>query len=130
MDEKSQQLASEWFEKAQADLDFARLGFKETKHYGEVCFLCQQVVEKYLKGFLVAMCKRPRKIHSVGALAKSCAKFNKEFGDLISKCKILDRYYIPPRYPVPSRIRYYKKDAKEAIEIAEVIVRLIKRLLR
>jgi HEPN domain-containing protein len=47
-------LAKEWFVKAKADLDFAKLGFKETKHYGQICFLCQQAVEKYLKGFLVA----------------------------------------------------------------------------
>lgn len=43
-------LADEWFEKARADVDFARIGFKETEHYGQVCFLCQQAAEKYLKG--------------------------------------------------------------------------------
>lgn len=50
-DKNSHQLAQEWFKKAQADIDFAKLGFKETEHYGQVCFLCQQAVEKYLKGF-------------------------------------------------------------------------------
>lgn len=68
------ELAYEWFKKAKADIDFAKIGFKETEHYGEVCFLCQQAAEKYLKGYLVANGVNPPRIHSVASLTVKCSK--------------------------------------------------------
>lgn len=130
MDDKSRQLAEEWFKKAQADIDFAALGYKETEHYGEICFLCQQAVEKYLKGFLVANSVRPEKIHSAATLAAKCSTISQDFKTVIDQCKILDRYYIPPRYPVPYGVQYRKQDAKEAIEITESLTTLVLRLLK
>ncbi|HLD82772.1 MAG TPA: HEPN domain-containing protein [Candidatus Omnitrophota bacterium] len=123
-------LAQEWFKKAQADIDFANLGLRETEHYGEVCFLCQQAAEKYLKGFLVANNIAPKKIHSTAALITKCASINREFNELVDQCKVLDRYYIPPRYPVPAKIQYHKQDAREAIETTESIIALVLRLLK
>lgn len=130
MANKNLELAQEWFNKAKADIDFARIGFKETEHYGQVCFLCQQAVEKYLKGFLVAKGIKPKKIHSTATLVRKCAQISKEFSDFISLCKILDRYYIPTRYPVLSAALYKKEDAQEALQILDGIVNLVNKLLK
>lgn len=73
---------------------------------------------------------KPKKIHSTAILAHRCSKVNKDFQELIDKCKILDRYYIPPRYPVSSELIYQKQDANEAIEITKSIIVLISRLLK
>ncbi len=118
-------LSSEWFKKAKADIDFAEIGFKETKHYGQVCFLCQQAAEKYLKGFLVAKGIKPQKIHSVATLALKCAKLEKAFGKIIPICKVLDRYYIPTRYPVAIGLIFKKEDSQEALRILSEIINLI-----
>lgn len=126
MDKNSLQLADEWFKKAQADLDFARIGLKETNHYGQVCFFCQQVVEKYLKGFLVAHQRKFRKIHHTSSLIKRCINIDQRFEKFTEKCKILDSYYIPTRYPVPWEEKYTKKDAENSLKIAESIVKLVR----
>lgn len=125
MANNSLKLAREWFEKAKADIDFAKIGFKETEHYGQVCFLCQQAAEKYLKGFLVSKGIKPPKIHSVATLASKSAKPVKEFKNILPQCKILDRYYIPTRYPVVIGLTFKKQDAQEALCILSKIINLI-----
>lgn len=91
----SRYLTQEWFSKAEADIDFAKLGFKETEHYGQVC---------------------------TATLARKCSLVNKEFKRFIRPCKALDRHYIPPRYPVAIAILYRKQDAKEALEFADSVI--------
>jgi len=120
-------LAGEWFKKAKADIDFAKIGIKETQHYGQVCFLCQQAAEKYLKGFLVANGIKPPRIHSVTTLANRCIKITQKFTDLIPKCKILDRYYIPTRYPIAIGLTFKKEDAQEALCILSKIIKVVER---
>lgn len=34
MDKNAYRLAKEWFDKAEVDMTFARIGIKETEHYG------------------------------------------------------------------------------------------------
>lgn len=122
-------LAAEWFKKAKADIDFAKLGFRETEHFGQVCFLCQQAAEKYLKGFLVSKRIKPPKIHSLAALVKKCSKIDKEFEGLLDKCKLLDRYYIPTRYPVAVNLLFKKEDAELSLQILSELVELVESLI-
>jgi HEPN domain-containing protein len=121
-------LAEEWFTKARADIDFAKIGIRETEHYGQVCFLCQQAAEKYLKGLLVAHGLKPPKIHSVATLAAKCSKFTKELGTVLAKCKLLDRYYIPTRYPVATGLIFKKEDALGALSILTEIIEVVEKV--
>jgi HEPN domain-containing protein len=125
MVDKKALLAKEWFKKAAADIDFAELGYKDTEHYGQVCFLCQQASEKYLKGFLVAKGVKPKRIHSLAALALKCSEYVEAFKSFMPKLKILDRYYIPARYPVMISLKFKKQDATEALRILHDIVDLV-----
>ena len=51
---KNKKLILGWLKKAEDDLSFAKMAFKETEFYDHVCFLSQQAVEKYLKMVIVA----------------------------------------------------------------------------
>lgn len=122
-------LAEEWFERAQADYDFAKMGLEQTQHYGQVCFLCHQTVEKYLKGFLVAHGIKPEKTHFLGMLVEQCVEADAAFRDWINACRRLERHYIAPRYPVPMAGEYKRRDAEEALRVAESIMSLVERNL-
>ena len=43
------QLHEQWHARAQEDLSFAQIGFRE-KYFAQACFLSHQAVEKALKG--------------------------------------------------------------------------------
>jgi len=64
--------AIEWFRIGDSEFAFARLGLrdKENKFYAEVCFMLQQAIEKYLKGFLVYHNGAPEKVHDLGYICK------------------------------------------------------------
>jgi HEPN domain-containing protein len=59
----------QWLDRAEDDLSFAQLGFRE-KYFSQACFLSQQVVEKSLKGFLLAKGRAYPRLHKVFELAK------------------------------------------------------------
>jgi HEPN domain-containing protein len=86
----------EWLERAENDLRFAEIGLKEG-FYAQVCFLSQQVIEKCLKGVLVAFDKSYPKTHSLRELAQLLPEL--KLSKLKAKLTILDGYYVPIRYP-------------------------------
>ncbi|MDP2741254.1 MAG: HEPN domain-containing protein [bacterium] len=122
----NKKLHQEWFDIADNELNFARAGLEELNaFYPQVCFLCQQSTEKYLKGFLVYSKKKFLKIHDLIQLIKLCAKIDKDFLNLLEKVDILDQYYLVSRYPLeypPAG----KEQAKEALETATNIINFIR----
>ena len=48
----NKKIVREWFQLADEDFKYAEDTFRETENYRMICFVCQQVVEKYLKGYL------------------------------------------------------------------------------
>ncbi|MEI8114015.1 MAG: HEPN domain-containing protein, partial [Bacteroidia bacterium] len=62
-----------------------------------VCFHCQQVVEKYLKAFLIAQGVEIRKTHNIEFLLAECEEFDPEFS-LIDP-KDLNDFGVDIRYP-------------------------------
>lgn len=122
----SKKLAKEWFNIGGNEFAFAKAGFEEfSAFYPQICFQCQQAVEKYLKGFLIYYRKVFPKIHDLTELTKLCAKIDKEFLQFLPKTDILSQYYLTSRYPLEYR-EAGKKEAKEAMEIAEEIINFIK----
>jgi len=119
-------LAGEWFLIGSEELKFAESAFQELNaFYSQICFQCQQAVEKYLKGFLVSSGKSFPKIHDLVELVQLCAKRNKDFSKFLDDAGILSQYYITTRYPVeyPPAAR---KQAAEAIKIAQEIISFVK----
>lgn len=124
-----QQLSQEWFKKADDDMLFAKAGFKESGIASNACFLCQQIAEKYLKGYLVSQGVEPKRTHNIPELLLECIKKNKTFSEIEQECKFLNQFYNPVRYPGGIVLDFDKDTAKKAFESAEYIVRFVKNVL-
>jgi HEPN domain-containing protein len=114
----------DWFECAEDDLKFAKIGLREG-FYSQVCFLSQQVIEKTLKGCIKSQGRAFPKTHKLVDLYHLCNfKWLHPYKDRI---KLIDEFYIPTRYPdaipgtLPTRFAN-EKDAKESISAAEEIL--------
>jgi HEPN domain-containing protein len=120
--------ANDWFEQAKNDLNHAKKSL-EMGDYGWACFACQQAGEKAVK----ALYMKKNSIawgHSVYELLENLPEDLKPSLELIEKAKILDKYYIPTRYPNahpsgPAFKFYTKKEAEEAIKICEEVMNFV-----
>jgi HEPN domain-containing protein len=132
--EKQHQEALRWLKTAEEDLGAAR-GLRSLKKYSHACFLAQQCGEKALKALWYALGHDPWG-HSIQKLimdmpdkaAKQQLKSHLEAG------VILDRYYIPTRYPnglpdlTPGEV-YMKQDADLCIRHASASLAAVKSLI-
>lgn len=114
-----------WLKKGTHDLEDAKRLLENGGYADTICFLAQQAVEKYLKGYLMFKKINPRPLHHLEELAKDCARFEKRFLDFLDDYRILTRYYIETRYPPLVPIEYSKREAKRAIEMAKKIIKFI-----
>jgi len=117
----------QWFIKAEEDLGSAEILFRENGPADTICFLCQQAVEKYLKGYLILKRKKFGKIHDLAALLAVCGEIDKEFLDWYKETEKLTSYYIETRYPPDVPVSYTKEEAKEALKLAEEILEFVKK---
>jgi HEPN domain-containing protein len=91
-----------WLEYADADLDSAKVLAQAAynKHNDHACYHCQQAVEKYLKGFLVAMNgQEPKHIHDLDRLCAMCSEYDISFDSLSDECSYLSDFATDARYP-------------------------------
>ena len=118
---KTKILSQRWFKMADEDLLFAKAGWKESGISGHACFMCQQIVEKYLKGFLVSQNINPPRIHDLPKILEMCIEIDGKFRQFTDECEILSGYYIAPRYPLDMPQDYSKEQVEEAFEIVDGI---------
>jgi len=113
-------LTKEWVLKAQEDERSAEILIKEGGSPNTICFLAQQIAEKYLKAFLVFNNQEFPKIHDLERLLKFCEKIERSFNKLQEEARFLSSFYIATRYPgeFPN---FDLKTAKEAFEKAKKI---------
>jgi len=121
--------SSRWFRTAQADLAAAR-DLNASGHFAQACFLCQQAAEKAVKAALFSLDADPRG-HSVTRLLAAARESMPVTGDeitsLVEDAEVLDRFYVPTRYPnglpelIPSEM-YKQKDAERALAAATRIL--------
>ena len=123
-----------WLEQAEHNLNVAKHNLSGG-FYSDVCFMAEQTAQVALKSFIISNKRRYIWEHSVQELAKLCGEYDKDFAGFIEEGKILDRFYIPTRYPdalaspaVPYKT-YNENDALEAIGYAEKIIALVKQKL-
>lgn len=116
----------DWIEQGKLNLRAAKNSLK-MGDYAWACFAAHQAGESALKG----LHQRLGQIawgHSLVDLLQGLPQTVRVSGELIQKAGLLDRFYIPTRYPDahpsgPAGTHYGEKDAEEAIEIGEEIVR-------
>lgn len=117
--------SKDWFEQAKCDLQHARNSIKDGD-YAWACFAAQQSAEKAVKSLYM----KKNAIawgHSVFVLLENLPEDVIPDKALMEKGKILDKHYIPTRYPNahpsgPAYRFYTKEDADQAIKICEEVM--------
>lgn len=127
---RESQIPKNWFAKAKADLESAEILFREGGATDTVCFLCQQAVEKYLKGFLIFKKKKFGKIHDLAVLLALCGEIDKDFLNWYEPAEKLTGYYIETRYPADIPVSYSPHEAKEALRQAGEIIEFTKKKVK
>ncbi len=118
----------DWLKEAKEDLKSAKI-LLEGGQYHHACFHAQQAAEKALKALLRSLHKA-KTGYSVLDLLREVSKDVKVPEELWDMARILDQYYIPPRYPnafsegAPSNY-YTRRQAEEAIRYSEAVVSFV-----
>ena len=98
MNQETKDYIKLWILKAADDLTVIdKLTQFEVIATSAVCFHCQQVVEKYLKAFLISQGVEIRKTHNIEFLLAQCEEFDSDFS-LIDP-KDLNDFGVDIRYP-------------------------------
>jgi HEPN domain-containing protein len=132
--EKQHQEALRWLKTAEEDLGAAR-GLRSLKKHSHACFLAQQCGEKALKALWYALGHDPWG-HSIQKLIVDMPDKASRQGlrAHLEAGVILDRYYIPTRYPnglpdlTPGEV-YLKQDSDLCIRHARAILTSAKSLI-
>lgn len=118
---KQDLIVKEWLDRAKDDgLNAASILEHQDGAPNGVCFLSQQMAEKYLKSFLVQEKKEYPKIHSLLKLTELCVKIDKGFIEIRDEAIFLNTFYVHVRYP-GEYLEFSWKEAKQAFKSAERI---------
>ncbi|MEI7424330.1 MAG: HEPN domain-containing protein [Prolixibacteraceae bacterium] len=131
MNEATQKYIQQWIAKAAVDLVvIEKLTEFEVIATSAVCFHCQQVVEKYLKVFLIANGIDIKKTHNIEFLLAECSDIDPEFSEIDPSD--LNDYGVDIRYPgdlySPSEAETLEHK-KLTISIKDLVEKKIARLL-
>jgi HEPN domain-containing protein len=91
--------ALRWMLQSEDDCKFAKWVLKEGVFFDKGCFIAQQAGEKALKACLYGLGRRRVFGHSLFEMAEELSGKHPRFKKIIEDAKLLDRYYIPTRYP-------------------------------
>ena len=135
--EKNIQEARRWVKKAEDDLDSANI-LKKNGKYAHACFHSQQSAEKAIKAVWYLSDADPWG-HSIKKLIDDLEKvdlklFNK-FKPLLRPAMVLDRFYIPTRYPnglpdITPDEAFAPEDAATCIKYANDIIDSVRSLIK
>jgi len=112
----------DWFSKAQADLQGAKILFKYEGDYSIVAFHCQQAIEKALKGYILKHKGNLIGGHSLVFLCKEASLAEPSVNQYLKDCAFVNQFYLETRYPADIPTVLSKDEAQECISIAETIL--------
>jgi HEPN domain-containing protein len=116
--------ATDWIRFAREDLRVAEWAFS-AQIYNQACFHAQQCIEKALKAWLRYRGAQAPRIHQLSLLLALLP--DDVLADLRPAITLLDRFYIPTRYPdaVPGSLEDGLPDvadAEEALTVAQQVL--------
>jgi HEPN domain-containing protein len=119
------QRAQDWLKQAGRDLEHARQS-KALEHFEWACFAAQQAAEKAAKALHLSL-GTVAWGHSVFELLDGLPLQRRPAETLLDLARMLDRFYIPPRYadahPSGPPYQYYTRaDATQAVTAAQEVV--------
>ena len=124
---KNKEFVIEWFKRAKSNLERAKLGkTSEDILYEDLCFDCQQTVEKAIKALLISLDKEYLPIHSIARLLELVSEAGIEIPEEIKKAIDLTDYAVKTRYPgerEPVSMEEYEETLNK-VQVLEEAVRL------
>jgi HEPN domain-containing protein len=119
----------DWFKQAEKDLELAKIS-QDAGHHEWACFAAQQAAEKAVKALHFHFAQEAWG-HVVAQLLQELPSTVSVADELVQKAKVLDNFYIPPRYPNghPSGApfeHYGPLQSGEAIRYAREILEFIR----
>jgi len=127
---KKKPLYRQWLDRARSNLERARADrFSRHILYEDMCFDCQQSVEKALKALLVFKNIEFEWTHDIGILIKNLEDNHVKVMDNIKKSASLSVYAVRTRYPGEEE-PVTKKEFKEALDLAEIVFKWVKSKLK
>lgn len=127
--------AERWLAQAMDDLEFTRWVLAEGRYFDKGCFIAQQAAEKALKAVHYLQGERLVFGHSVLELLDRLLAEHQDLGALQEPARLLDRFYIPTRYPngLPGGSpfeSFQRGDLESALGMAEKVVAEAVRIVR
>jgi HEPN domain-containing protein len=135
--EKNIKEAIRWFRTAEDDLDSARI-LRDNGKYAHSCFHSQQAAEKSLKAVWYLVDVDPWG-HSIKKLIDDLESIDpvlyKGFDPLKRIALVLDRFYIPTRYPnglpdITPDVAFTDEDSEDCLNHAEKIIDTVRSVLK
>jgi HEPN domain-containing protein len=120
----------EWLDKAQSDLQSARLLMGGGGDLFTVVYHCHQVIEKALKGYLLFRSRRHYDGHNITFLVRRAMQLDRDFDKYLDGSPQFNRYYIETRYPTDIPFVLEEKQVREVFLYSESIYRTIASKLR
>ena len=120
-----EKLVKEWLSKATDDELSIEAILKEEGAPSTVCFLSQQMGEKYLKAFLIFNQRAFPKIHHLDRLLELCIEVDDSLEELKDNVILLSDYYIETRYPGGWTEEWTWTEAREAFDNASEIKKFV-----
>jgi HEPN domain-containing protein len=125
---ENQSLFKDWLRRAKSNLERAKAGrVSEEVVYEDLCFDCQQTVEKSLKALLVFNDVVFPRTHSISLLLELIADTGINIPDEIKEAVILTEYAVSARYPGDYE-PVNENEYNEAVQLAEKVICWIKQL--
>lgn len=115
----------DWLERAECDLDSARILKDNDGDNCNAAFHCQQCIEKALKGYILFMTGNHTDGHNLTFLCRSAVKKDKKFNEWLDESASLNRYYIETRYPTDVGFDVSDIELERVYKMAEDMYRFI-----
>ncbi len=124
--------SDDWMKQAEADLLHARNSIK-LKDFEWACFAAHQAAEKAIKSVYQKLHAEAWG-HSVSILLSNLPPSTNVTSELIERAKVIDKHYIPARYPnsfnVGAPTDYFTEaEGEDAMKIAGEIIEFCKNIL-
>lgn len=123
-------LPQDWFALADQDMRAAEILLTEDGPLPVVAFHLQQAVEKNLKGYLLAVGWRLRRIHDLEVLIGEAIERDADFTPFLGPCQRITEYYIESRYPTGLFTPLEAADLESDLAVVQALRGLVRRKLR
>lgn len=118
---KNKEFVMEWLRRAKSNLEIARIGkINDDILYEDLCFDCQQSVEKAIKALLISVDKKFPPVHSIARLLELVSETKIEIPREVHRAINLTDYAVKTRYP-GGRESVTKEEYGEALITAESV---------